>query len=77
MFDIIDLLRVGLSLWLNKEKTKYQDEFLSLEGKYREAINKPDDMRDDLVIANLDYKLRQLSRSFVLASKGPPSQGES
>jgi hypothetical protein len=66
--SIIKLLEVGLSLWLSKEKTKYQDKFLKLKREYYEEFNKDPAVRSDAVLDNVRFELRILADSFALAA---------
>lgn len=69
--EFLNILGAGLNLWADKEKHKYQDKYLDLSGKWHVETNKPDADRDDLVISNLEFELRELGRSFVFAAAGP------
>lgn len=63
--SIIKLLEVGLSLWLHKEKTKYQDKFIKLKAEWYAEINKPDSLIDDVKLADIEWELRVLADSFA------------
>jgi uncharacterized protein HemX len=72
MFNaLLMVLGAGLSLWASKEKHKYIDELTDLERKYRAEENKPIAERNDAILDNLEFKLRQLARNFA-TSVGKP-----
>ena len=54
---ILSLGAQALSVWDQKLKTKYLDEFLKLREDYYEAVNQPYESWDDAVIDNLRFKL--------------------
>lgn len=69
MFDLIlRVLGAGLELWASKEKHKYIDEMISLKKAYYEEWNKPLDRRSDVVLDNINFKLRLLCDSFVASA---------
>lgn len=73
--SLIGVLEAGLSLWATKEKTKYQDKFIKLKMEWYAEINKPDNLIDDVKLADLEWELRVLADSFasqVGNSKAPP-----
>lgn len=61
---ILNLLTVGLDLWNSKEKNKYIDKKMALEKAYYEEFNKPDGVRADSVLDNLEFELHVLSTAF-------------
>lgn len=66
MFELIlGLLEVGLQLWLEKEKNKYTDRMLDLKRRYYEEFNKPDNVRSNAILDNVEFELRQLAREFT------------
>ena len=58
---LFSILNSALSIWANKEKTKYQDRLLSLKRDYYAEYNKPLSERSDAVLDNLEFELRLLS----------------
>lgn len=58
-------LGAGLSIWESKEKNKYRDKLLSLKKAYYEEFNKPESVRSDAVLDNLEFELRILAESFA------------
>lgn len=74
MFEkLLDVFLAGLTLWSDKEKTKYQDRVIEIKTAFREELNKPDGERDDSVLDNLESELRILADSFVaqIGKSGP------
>ncbi len=58
MFDsVVKALTIALTLWDDKEKTKYQDSLMRLQRDYRDEDNKPDGERDNAVLDNLEFEL--------------------
>lgn len=62
---LFQALAAALSIWLSKEKTKYQDKLIGLRKAYYEEDNKPADTRDDAVLDNLRFELRLLAIGFA------------
>lgn len=72
MFTVLlNCLSAGLTLWDDKEKTKYVDQVISLKEQYYAEFNKPLDSRSDAVLDNLEFQLRVLATSFA-SSVGKP-----
>lgn len=67
----LGILGAGLSLWQSKEARKYIDKKLKLEKELYEEDNKDPSERDDAVIDNLKFELRQLGWAFI-AEAGKP-----
>lgn len=61
---ILAIVEAGLSIWASKERTKYIDKLTKLKEQYHVEINKPDDLRDDAVITNLEFELRITGLAF-------------
>jgi hypothetical protein len=75
MFEALaKALEIGLQLWLNKEKTQYVDKLVSLRSQWHAEYNKPDDVRSDAVLDNLEFELRQLAFAFA-SSVAQPDTG--
>lgn len=73
MFTVLlNCLNAGLTLWDDKEKTKYLDQMISLKESYYAEFNKPDAERSDAVLDNLEFQLRVLATSFA-AGVGKPN----
>lgn len=73
MFTVLlNCLNAGLTLWDDKEKTKYVDQLISLKEQYYAEFNKPDASRSDAVLDNLEFQLRVLATSFA-AGVGKPN----
>ena len=66
---ILQLLEVGLQLWLSKEKTKYIDRKMDLQRRYYEEMAKPQADRSDVVLDNLEFELKILSIAFMSETK--------
>lgn len=60
--SLIESLKTGLSIWDSKEKTKYLDEIIKLEGKYYEEYNK--DRPDMGLLDNITFRLQLVSSGF-------------
>lgn len=74
---ILELLNVGLQLWLSKEKTKYIDKKLQLEKEFYAEWNKPESERSDAVLDNLSFELKILAIAFTKeAAVNNKSNGE-
>lgn len=66
MFEsLAQALAAGLTLWSDKEKTKYVDRLVSIRKRYYEEYNKPLSSRDDSVLDQLEFELRILAASFA------------
>lgn len=63
---VLGILKEGLTLWNNKESTKYLDKVVKLEKEYYEELNKPLDARSDLRIDEILLELTIISKSFVM-----------
>ena len=61
----LNVLQAGLTLWNNKEKTKYIDKLMSLKKDYYAEINKPLAERSDAVLDNVLFELRVLGVAFA------------
>lgn len=61
--SVFKLLGAGLSIWDNKERTKYQRKFMKLKEDYYDESNK--DRPDHAVLDNLEWKLQLLSKTFA------------
>lgn len=61
----LGILKEGLTLWNNKEATKYLDRVIKLEKEYYEEIAKPSDQQSDLAIDRILLELRIISQSFI------------
>ncbi len=65
MFEsILKVLGAGLTLWSDKEKSKYQDKYIKLKRAIYEEENKPANERSDAVLDNLAFELCLLGDSF-------------
>lgn len=62
----LGVLKEGLTLWNNKESTKYLDKVLKLEKEYNEELNKPIDARSDYKLDSIMLELTVIARSFVM-----------
>jgi hypothetical protein len=62
----LGILKEGLTLWNNKESTKYLDRVIKLEKEYYEELNKPLDARSDYKLDSIMLELTIISRSFVM-----------
>jgi hypothetical protein len=62
---LLEILSAALSIWESKEKRKYIDRKLELEKRYYEEYNKPDSVRSDAVLDNIEFELRQLARTVA------------
>lgn len=62
---IFPVLEQGLRLWNTKESRKYLDQVIELKRKWYEEYNKPQDIRSDAVLDNIQFELRILSLAFV------------
>jgi hypothetical protein len=60
----LSVLAAGLSLWDHEEKTKYRDKYLELRKKWYEEFNKPEDIRSDAVLDNIELELRLIGEAF-------------
>jgi len=66
MFEaLLTVLGAGLSIWEHKEKTKYVDKLMSLKRDWYEEYNKPDHIRSDAALDNIEFELRVLSLGFA------------
>lgn len=65
MFEALaEALAAGLTLWKDKNATKYVDKLMRLRREYREESNKPEGVRSDAVLDNLTFELRNLGVAF-------------
>lgn len=62
--SVIALLQAGLTLWVDKNKTKYLDKFMSLKRDYYEEINKPQGKRSNARLDNITFELELLGAAF-------------
>lgn len=77
MFEALaKALEIGLQLWLNQEKTQYADKLVSLRSQWHAEYNKPDDIRSDAVLDNLEFELRQFAVTFAAAVGKPDSPAQ-
>jgi len=60
--SLIKALQAGLSIWDNKEKTKYIDKLLKLRKEYYEEYNK--DRPDMARLDNINFELQLISEVF-------------
>lgn len=58
---LIESLKFGLSIWNSKEKTKYVDKVVKLEGRLNEELNK--DKPYNNVIDNINDELCAITKS--------------
>jgi len=65
--SVMALLKAGLTLWVDKNKTKYLDKFLSLQRDYYAEVNKPEGVRSNAVLDNIRFELELLSFAFSSA----------
>ena len=65
MFEsLLTVLGAGLSLWNNKERTKYVDQLMSLKQRYYEEYNKDAEHRSDAILDSIELELRILASAF-------------
>lgn len=69
---LMSTLLAGLTLWNNKESTKYRDKVIQLKKDYYEEYNKDLSVRSDAVLDNIRHELCIISESFA-ANAGIPS----
>lgn len=62
---VLGLLKEGLTLWNDKQATKYLDKVISLEKEYYEELSKPSDERSDLKLDRCLLELKIISNSFI------------
>lgn len=77
MFEILlNVLEAALSLWNDKEKTKYIDQVKDLKLRYYEEYNKAPSVRSDAVLDNIEFELCVLGSGFAASagSQRPPAQ---
>ncbi len=72
MFEsLLTVLGAGLSIWNNKERTKYVDQLMSLKRRYYEEYNKSAEYRSDAILDGIQSEL------YILASAFSTSVGKS
>lgn len=65
MFEsLLTVLGAGLSIWNNKERTKYVDQLMSLKRRYYEEFNKDAEHRSDAILDGIESELRILASAF-------------
>ena len=69
-------LSAGLTLWKDKNRTKYVDALMRLRREYYAESNKPDSQRSDAVLDNLESELRILASAFSSGVGKPDSQDQ-
>jgi hypothetical protein len=74
---LLDILAEALKLWNTKEKTKYQDRYLSLKRDYYAEQNKDADSRSDAVLDNLEFELRILGHAVAAGLREQNTQNQS
>lgn len=57
---LVEALSAGLSIWNNKEKTKYTDKLLKLREEYYEAYNA--EPRDNAKLDHVEHELCDFAR---------------
>ncbi len=60
--SVFKVLAAGLSLWEHKDRYKYINELKTLKESYYEEYNQ--EISDDAVLDNIEFKLRVLCESF-------------
>ena len=61
----LGVLKEGLTLWNNREATKYLEKVMKLEKEWHEEMAKHPDDRSDLKIDSIMLELTILAQSFV------------
>jgi hypothetical protein len=61
----LGLLKEGLTLWNNREATKYLDRVIKLEKDYNDEMSKSLDERSDYRVDSILLELRIISQSFI------------
>lgn len=66
MFEaLLTVLGAGLSIWDHKEKTKYVEELMDLKRSWYEEFNKPENIRSDAALDNIEFRMRVLGLGFA------------
>lgn len=63
--SLLGIVDAVLQLKVLKEQRKYVDEKMAIEKEHYEESNKPDDVRDNAVLDNLGFRLRQLASAIA------------
>lgn len=75
MFEsLLTVLGAGLSIWNNKERTKYVDQLMSLKRRYYEEFNKSAEHRSDAILDGIESELRILASAFSTSVGKPDTQ---
>ena len=70
---ILAIIGAALQIWEYKEKRKYIDEFNDLKNQWYVEINKPEAERDQAVLDNLKFKIKNLAFSITVDMQLPQS----
>lgn len=71
---LLKVIGSALSIWDSKEKTKYEDQYNKLMRDWYEEINKPDDIRSNAVLDNIEFELRLFGDRFSAAIRRPDAR---
>lgn len=62
---LLKIFLAGLTLWKNKDATRYIDQVTDLRKQYYDENNKPEGVRDDAVLDNIRFQLLNLADGFA------------
>lgn len=68
--SVLAIIGAALSIWESKERTKYQDELISLKNKFYDELKKDPSVRDSAVLDDVLNRLRVLCNSLSTAITG-------
>jgi seryl-tRNA(Sec) selenium transferase len=66
---ILEIIAAALQIWEYKEKRKYIDQLLSLKQTWYEEINKPLGERDNALLDNTEWAIKNLATTISLDIK--------
>lgn len=62
---ILVIIGAALQIWEYKEKRKYIDQMQSLKQQWFAEVNKPEAERDDAVLDNLKFQIKNLALTIA------------
>lgn len=63
---ILGIVASALSIWDSKLKQKYIDRKIQLERDYYNALNQPEETRNNALIDNLEFEICLLAKALAM-----------
>ena len=67
---ILGLIKLGLEVFKDERKDRYQKQYLNLEKRYQDELNKGLDDRSDLAIDRMRFDAKQLAILLIKEHSG-------